>query len=146
MSRRRRANSRGQARAKRQTVLVTEEELLRLRERADDAGVTVPRLLLESALGAGGGAVPELRAIGKHLMAAHREISGAAVNLNQIAKKANTTHEIPTDFDAAVRELRATHLLLTQATNAVIETLSGPGAGVTAQPGGEPVDCEVGEG
>ena len=36
----------------------------------------------------------------------HREISGAAVNMNQVAKKANTTHEIPSNFGATMEALR----------------------------------------
>lgn len=43
---------------------------------------------------------------GAGLLQLHRELSGAAVNMNQVAKKANTTHEIPSNFGATMEALR----------------------------------------
>lgn len=40
------------------------------------------------------------------LLRLHREISGAAVNMNQVAKKANTTSEIPSNFGPTMETLR----------------------------------------
>lgn len=40
------------------------------------------------------------------LFGLHRVISGAAVNMNQVAKKANTTSEIPSNFGSTMQALR----------------------------------------
>ena len=50
--------------------------------------------------------VTERRRLMTELMAAHRTLAGAAVNMNQVARKANTTHELPSDFEAVFEELR----------------------------------------
>lgn len=63
---------------------------------------------------------------GAELFRLHREISGAAVNMNQVAKKANTTHEIPSNFGATMSALReaaqtidsAVQLLITETRKA----------------------------
>lgn len=118
-ARRRRANATGERREVSQQVWLTATEKRRLRQRAAALDVTVPRLLVESALAGseahdgGVGDVPggveivtERRRLMTELMAAHRTLAGAAVNMNQVARKANTTHELPSDFVAVFEDLR----------------------------------------
>jgi hypothetical protein len=67
---------------------VTADEEAKLQSRADEAGVTVARLLSESALG--NAPNPSRRVIISELFVIRRQIQGAATNLNQIAHSANS--------------------------------------------------------
>lgn len=57
-------------------------------ERAEAAGVTPARLLAESALG--NAPTPDRRVLVGELFAIRRQIQGAAGNLNQLARSANS--------------------------------------------------------
>jgi hypothetical protein len=98
-------------------------ERQQLRERADQLGVSVPRLLVESALAdpAAGGwvAVREQALARRQLLVELNELSHLtatiANNVNQLAKIANTSGDLPaahrlhqtlTDVDAVLRQLR----------------------------------------
>lgn len=101
--RRRRRNHVG-GRRLRIDVTVTESERAQLIEAADRAGVSVPRLMVSGALGAPkpvAGHAEKVEAW-KEATALRNLISGLAVNMNQIARHANSEHEVPPDFEAAV--------------------------------------------
>ncbi len=78
-----------------QQVLLTEEEREQLRARAGELGVSVPRLLVESAL-SGVETPTERRAWIAGLFELRRLLATVANNVNQLAKVANTSGELPT--------------------------------------------------
>lgn len=88
-------------------VRVTPEEDLELRVRADRAGVSVPRLLVESALHGGG---PQSVAVRREalaeLFALERLLGAVSRNINQIAKHANTTGEVREELAGSLAALR----------------------------------------
>ena len=111
----------------RHVVRVTAEEEARLLLLAGEYKVSVAKLLVDSALAAGardsaapaspagasaapaGGGVVD-RAVAVELFAAVRQLAGIATNVNQIARKANTTGEVAVETPgtlAAVRECAA---------------------------------------
>ncbi len=106
LGRRRRANASEEKRDLVQAVYLSKSELHTLRRRAEAAGVTVPRLLFESAMSDATETVTDRRRQASELFALHRELSGAAVNMNQVAKKANTVHEVPSEFHPTMLKLR----------------------------------------
>lgn len=82
-----------------QQVTLSEAERERLRTRAHELGVSVPRLLVESALGeaaggAGLGGVERRRALDS-LFEMERLLATVANNVNQLARQANTAGELP---------------------------------------------------
>ncbi len=83
-------------------VKVTAEQEERLLERASERNVTVPRLLVESAL-AGGADAAKLRAemIGE-LYRVARLVGKVGVNINQIARVTNATLEAQPETAAAI--------------------------------------------
>ena len=91
-SRRRRE---AEARRVSQQVLLTEEERERLRARAGELRVSVPRLLVESAL-SGVETPAERRAWIAELFELRRLLATVANNVNQLAKVANISGEVPT--------------------------------------------------
>ena len=102
--RRRRRNHPG-GRQERFVVKVSPVEEAELRNRADDAGMTVQRLLVTGALSPAGGAPvnhAEKVAGWKDATDIRNLLSGIAVNMNQIARHANSEREVPADFEAAV--------------------------------------------
>lgn len=82
-------------RSKRVVVRLTEEEHSVLVERAAAAGVSVPRFLIECGLDPTGVSPAERRAKFATFMAVRRTLAGAATNLNQLARWANTEHQWP---------------------------------------------------
>jgi hypothetical protein len=118
--RRRRANAAEEKRDLIQAVYVSKTELETLRQRAEAAGVTVPRLLFESAMSDTVETITDRRRQATKLFALHRELSGAAVNMNQVAKKANTVHEVPSEFHPTMLKLRAVADKLEQAVDDLI--------------------------
>jgi Bacterial mobilisation protein (MobC) len=81
-----------------QQVTLSEDEQTRLRARAEELAVSVPRLLVESALGDGvgsaGGGVERRRTLDS-LFEIERLLATVANNVNQLARYANTTGELP---------------------------------------------------
>ncbi len=77
-----------------QQVLLTEEERDHLRARACELGVSVPHLLVESAL-SGVETPAERRAWIAGLFELRRLLATVANNVNQLAKVANTSGELP---------------------------------------------------
>lgn len=88
MRRRRRENTAG-GKAVTHRVKVTEAEEQVLVAAADEQGVTVPRLLVESALSGGGATSAQRQGEIAELFAIRRQLAGAAGNLNQVARNLN---------------------------------------------------------
>lgn len=104
---RRRGNVKG-GRVARHEVKVSAEEEGQLQRLALAQNITVPRLLIESALAAETGeTATERRELIAQLFALQRQIAGVAVNVNQIAKAANTTHETASDLHRTTQECRS---------------------------------------
>lgn len=111
-SRRRRENVPG-GRRHQHKVLVTPEEEAALLLRADKLGVTVPRLLVESALAGGAEAVEvdraeqeERRELWVELNRLQRAVGAIGVNLNQLAKASNATGELDEELRHSLAHLR----------------------------------------
>ena len=105
--RRRRANAKG-GRHHRHEVKVTPEEEARLVMVAQSLGVTVSRLLVESALaGERGETATERARLLTELFAVHRTLAGVANNVNQIAKKLHGTGELAVESGVVLGEARA---------------------------------------
>lgn len=106
--RRRRANVEG-GRQHRHEVKVTPEEegvLLRL---AGEQRVTIPRLLVESALAADAGeTATERRNTIVRLFELHRLLAAVSNNVNQIAKATNATGELQAETVETLRAVRRT--------------------------------------
>lgn len=107
LGRRRRANVEG-GRGGVVKVRVSAEERAELdRLRGLAGGITVQRLLVESALSAGEGTPSERRAALVELFGLRRDLSGMAVNLNQAARRANAGDGFPVEeVRVALVELR----------------------------------------
>lgn len=78
-----------------------------LRARAVAQGVTVPRLLFESAMNLHVETGTERKAAIAELFAIRRLLANVASNANQIAKYANAERTFPTEAAAIVDEYRA---------------------------------------
>ena len=108
LGRRRRANVEG-GRQHRHEVKVTPEEegvLLRL---AGEQHVTIPRLLVESALAANAGeTTTERRNTIVKLFELHRLLAAVSNNVNQIAKATNATGEWHAETVETLRAVRRT--------------------------------------
>lgn len=118
----RRANVRGESkRDKRYEVSVTPEEDAQLRARAAVHGVTVPRLLFESAMSAHVQTDTDLKAAIVEIFAVRRLLANLANNANQLAKYANSEGAFPAEAEAIVTEYRE----LVPRLSAAIEMLAG---------------------
>jgi len=111
LTRRRRANATGGRTAVRKVKVTPEEEgvLMRL---ALAQGVTVPRLLVESALATGTAGEMETptdrRNAMAELFALHRLLAAISNNVNQMAKATNATGEVAAEMVATLRAARRT--------------------------------------
>lgn len=103
--RQRRANVDG-GRSKSYRVYVTEGEDRVLRGRAQQFGVTVPRLLFESAVTGRGETSTERKAVIAELFAVTRLMATVANNVNQLARYANTEGQFPAEAGRVVGEYR----------------------------------------
>ena len=104
--RRRRTRRVGMVRSKRYSVYVSPDEATRLEARAILAGVTVPRLLAESALAGQSETPTDRKDAIVELYRLRRDIAGIATNMNQIARFANTEKTFPAEAMRAVAEYR----------------------------------------
>ena len=99
----------------RHEVKVSPEEegvLLRL---AGEQGVTVARLLVESALTAGSETPSERRNAIAELFALHRLLASISNNVNQMAKATNATGEIQAELSATLGAVRRTAMRIDDA-------------------------------
>lgn len=124
--RRRRANVAG-GRQHRHEVKVSPEEEGMLLRRANAKGITVVRLLVESALAEDGAEIAsDRRALLVDLFAAHRTLASLGNNVNQIAKATNAEGVVPGELVEPLRHtldaVRAAAAALTDA----IEELPKP--------------------
>lgn len=99
-------------RPRRHVVRVTAEEDAQLLELAARFHVSVPKLLVDSALAGGAAAAvanASVRAeVLTNLFAAQRQLAGIANNVNQLAKFANVNGFVPADASAALDDARRT--------------------------------------
>lgn len=87
-------------------VRLSEEEQARLLALADEQRVTIPRLLVESALASVGETSTQRRAAMVELFAIRHQLASVANNANQLARTANITGEVPGGLEAMLLELR----------------------------------------
>lgn len=107
LARKRRANVAG-GRQHRHEVKVSPEEEGALLLRAKAQRVTIPRLLVESALSASGETPSERRQAMAELFSLHRLLAAISNNVNQIAKATNATGELRDELSATMRAVRST--------------------------------------
>lgn len=81
-------------------------ELEQLSAKAEEQQVSVQGLLVAAAMSDGFDGARDLRELAVELMKVQRLVGRSADNMNQIAKKANTVHEVPSDFRPALAEAR----------------------------------------
>jgi len=105
--RRRRANVAGGRRHKHE-VKVTPEEEARLLQLAEAQRVSVPRLLVESALSTAAETPTERRNAMQSLFGLHRLLAAVSNNVNQIAKATNATGELQADTASTLAAVRRT--------------------------------------
>jgi hypothetical protein len=105
-TRRRRENVDG-GRMHRHVVKVSPEEEARLLALAGKHRVTVPRLLIEAALNENSESPSERREQFMQLSQLQRLIGSVANNINQIARHANATGEVPPDAAASITHARS---------------------------------------
>ena len=104
LTRRRRANTPG-GRQHQHMVRVSEAEETHLKQLAAEQEVTIPRLLIESAL-AGVGETPSQRRVAMtELFAIRRQLAGVTTNVNQIARAVNTDGRLPVGSAAAMAQI-----------------------------------------
>lgn len=119
--RQRRANDNDGARQKRYVVKANVEEQTQLEARALVRGVTVPRLMVESALNLHVETDTDRKEAIAELFAIRRLLANVANNVNQIAKYANEERAFPAEADAIVKEYCA----LVPQISAAVERLAG---------------------
>lgn len=113
-ARRRRANSPAGSK-KRRDVWVTVEEEAALIARAEREKVTVPNLLVSAALSEGTDSPTESRAVIAELMQLHNLLARSSNNINQLARHANATSEIPAETGEALKHLRSVAMRIDRA-------------------------------
>ena len=118
--RKRRANVVG-GREKSYRVYVTEAEDQRLVARAEAEGVTVPRLLFESAMASRVETSTERKRVIAELFRVSRQMAGVATNVNQLARFANAEGAFPEDAVFVMGEYR----VLAAKVEDLIEKLAG---------------------
>lgn len=105
--RRRRANAPSdQPRKKSYSVGVTPDEKLALEARAAVLQVTVPRLLIESAMNPGVRTDTEWKTVAATLFELRRLMGNVANNVNQLARFANEESVFPSEAEAVTAEYR----------------------------------------
>ena len=105
LSKRRRENSPAGTK-KRREVWVTAAEEAALVARAARERVTVPNLMVSSALSESSETPTERKAAMADLMALHTLLARVSNNVNQIARHANAGDEFPQDAKAALSYVR----------------------------------------
>jgi uncharacterized protein (DUF1778 family) len=119
-TRRRRANVAG-GREHAHRVRVSPQEHEVLVQRAEAQHVSVPRLLVESALSETGETPAQRQAAMVELFAVRRLLAAVSNNVNQVARHANAGEEFPQDAAAALTAVRRVVGRIDQA----IDELSG---------------------
>jgi hypothetical protein len=105
-------------------VRLSDAEKLQIQARAISAGVSMPRLLVEAALLGSAQTASERRALVAELLAARRLVAALGNNVNQLARVANSTGQVPSELAAAAAAVaRATARL-----DAAVADVSGVSA------------------
>ena len=119
LSRRRRENTPAGTK-KRRDLWVTVEEEAALVARAEREKVTVPNLLISSALSETHETTTERRAIGAELMSLHNLLARSSNNINQLARQANTTGEFPAEAREALKHIRSVAMRIDDAIDGLM--------------------------
>jgi len=106
-ARRRQANEVG-GRSHSHRVKVTAEEAAALAQRAEERGVSVPRLMVETALAdpARSQTAAERQEAMVELFAVRRLLAAVSNNVNQLARQANSTGQVPAEAAATIAAAR----------------------------------------
>ena len=119
LSRRRRENT-PVGTKKRRDVWVTVEEEAALVARAEREKVTVPNLLISSALSEHSDSPTERRAIAAELMSLHNLLARSSNNINQLARQANATSEFPAEAREALKHIRSVAMRIDDAIDGLM--------------------------
>ena len=119
LSKRRRENSPAGTK-KRREVWVTVEEEAALVARAEREKVTVPNLLISTALSEQSDSPTERRAIAAELMSLHNLLARSSNNINQLARQANATSEFPAEAREALRHIRTVAMRIDDAIDGLM--------------------------
>jgi hypothetical protein len=119
LSRRRRENTPAGSK-KRRDVWVTVEEEAALVARAEREKVTVPNLLISSALSEHSNSPTERRAIAAELMSLHNLLARSSNNINQLARQANATSEFPVEAREALKHIRSVAMRIDDAIDGLM--------------------------
>ncbi len=119
LSRRRRENTPAGSK-KRRDVWVTVEEEAALVARAEREKVTVPNLLISSALSEHSDSPTERRAIAAELMSLHNLLARSSNNINQLARQANATSEFPVEAREALKHIRTVAMRIDDAIDGLM--------------------------
>jgi hypothetical protein len=88
-------------------------------------GISVQRLLVESAMGGGPASVLARRTVYDELLAARRDVLGVAVNINQLARWGNEHARMPPGVAASIQRFEAAQARLTELAERVVDQLTG---------------------
>ena len=119
LSRRRRENKPAGTK-KRRDVWVTVEEEAALVARAERERVTVPNLLISSALSEHSDSPTERRAIASELRSLHNLLARASNNINPLARQANATSEFPAEAREALKHIRSVAMRIDDAIDGLM--------------------------
>lgn len=107
-------------RTTKKTYRVSEREEAALKAKAASYGISVARLLVESALSNGGDSHTDRKAMIQELAQIRTLLGRVSSNVNQIARHANSTGEFPDDAAAAVEAMRRLMLRIDETVRAVV--------------------------
>lgn len=99
---------------------VTVEEEAALVARAEREKVTVPNLLISSALSEHSDSPTERRAIAAELMSLHNLLARSSNNINQLARQANATSEFPAEAREALKHIRSVAMRIDDAIDGLM--------------------------
>ena len=119
LSRRRRENTPAGTK-KRRDVWVTVEEEAALVARAEREKVTVPNLLITSALSEIPGDDYRTAAAIAELMSLHNLLARSSNNINQLARQANATSEFPAEAHQALKHIRSVAMRIDDAIDGLM--------------------------
>ena len=107
-------------RTKKKTYRVSVAEEAALKVKAQRYGISVARLVVESALSKEGESHTDRQALILEMAQIRTLLSRVSSNINQIARHANTTGEFPSDAAASVAAMRKLMVRLDEAVRAVV--------------------------
>ena len=99
---------------------VTVEEEAALVARAEREKVTVPNLLISSALSEHSDSPTERRAIAAELMSLHNLLARSSNNINQLARQANATSAFPVEAREALKHIRSVAMRIDDAIDGLM--------------------------